>query len=169
MARKRRKSIILEKAQRRANNLWSISATLDLGPGLTLAEFKQKIDRVYNKQERYNTALATLDELLNDLQADEKIFDDLNARMLAGVGARWGKNSNEYEQAGGTRTDERKNQAAVINRPKANNTLTTNKSMPNSLTTRWTMSSKACCSSSISFSAADSEHAHKRKFTSRDV
>lgn len=28
--------------------------------------------------------------------------------MLAGVGVKYGKNSDEYEQAGGTRTDERK-------------------------------------------------------------
>lgn len=108
MARRRRKSNILEKATRRASGLRSISPTLDLGPGLTLAEFEQKISSVRTKQENYNTALAALDDLLNDLQANEKILDDLNTRMLAGVGARWGKNSSQYEQAGGTRTDERK-------------------------------------------------------------
>ena len=31
----------------------------------------------------------------------------------AAVGARWGKNSNEYEQAGGTRKDERKRKNAA--------------------------------------------------------
>lgn len=108
MARRRRKSSALEKALTRADNLRAISPTLDLGPGLTLAEFEQKINGVRTKQENYNTTLAMLDDLLNDLQADEKVLDDLNARMLAGVGARWGKNSTQYEQAGGTRTDERK-------------------------------------------------------------
>jgi vacuolar-type H+-ATPase subunit I/STV1 len=108
MARRRRKSSVLEKATTRASNLRAISPTLDLGPGLTLAEYEQKIASVRAKQETYNTALATLDDLLNNLLAEEKSLDDLNTRMLAGVGARWGKNSTQYEQAGGTRTDERK-------------------------------------------------------------
>jgi len=108
MARRRRKSTILERAETRANNLRAISPTLDLGPGLTLTVFEQKIEDVRAKHESYNMALAALDDLLNNLQADEKVLDELNSRMLAAVGARWGKNSTQYEQAGGTRTDERK-------------------------------------------------------------
>ncbi|MDX6695226.1 MAG: hypothetical protein QOF02_2829 [Blastocatellia bacterium] len=108
MARRRRKSPVLEKAEIRANNLKAISPTLDLGPGLTLAEFEQKIAAVRAKHDRYNQTVALLDDLGNDLEADEELLDDLNSRLLAGVGARWGKNSSQYEQAGGTRTDERK-------------------------------------------------------------
>ncbi|MDF3057635.1 MAG: hypothetical protein K0R17_1850 [Rariglobus sp.] len=44
----------------------------------------------------------------NDLESAEKTLDDLSSRMLAGVGVKYGKNSDEYEKAGGTRPDERK-------------------------------------------------------------
>jgi hypothetical protein len=110
MGRKRRNSPVLEKAATRAAGLKSISPTLDLGPGLTLAEFEQQIAAFRALQDEYNQLLATLDEKKNAFEAKEKELDDLNSRMLAGVGARWGKNSNQYEQAGGTRTDERKKQ-----------------------------------------------------------
>lgn len=108
MGRKRRNSPVLEKATTRAAGLKSISPTLDLGPGLTLAEFEQQIATFRALQDEYNQFLAVLDEKKNAFEAKEKELDDLNSRMLAGVGARWGKNSNQYEQAGGTRTDERK-------------------------------------------------------------
>jgi hypothetical protein len=110
MGRRRRSSPVLEKATRRAANLRAISPTLDLGPGLTLAEFEQKITAFRTHQDEYNAKLAGIDASKNDLEAEEKILDELNSRMLAAVGARWGKNSNQYEQAGGTRTDERKKQ-----------------------------------------------------------
>lgn len=108
MARRRRKSTVLEKAEIRANNLKTISATLDLGPGLTLADLEQTIADVRATRDNYNQALARVDDLSNELVAKEKLLDELNSRMLAGVGARWGKNSSQYEIAGGTRTDERK-------------------------------------------------------------
>ncbi|MBK8431745.1 MAG: hypothetical protein IPL28_10845 [Chloroflexi bacterium] len=44
--------------------------------------------------------------MLNDFQAEEKGLNLLSARMLAAVGAIYGKDSNEYEQAGGKRASE---------------------------------------------------------------
>ena len=41
---------------------------------------------------------------------------DLNERALDGVASKYGKNSNEYEQAGGTRKSERKR---PVRKPKA--------------------------------------------------
>ncbi|HEX8000185.1 MAG TPA: hypothetical protein VF528_17485 [Pyrinomonadaceae bacterium] len=108
MGRLRRNSRILEKANTRASSLKAISPTLDLGPGLTLAEYEQRIAEVRAAQDEYNTLLAQLDEKKNDLEIKEKALDQLSSRMLAGVGARWGRNSTQYEQAGGTRTEERK-------------------------------------------------------------
>jgi hypothetical protein len=108
MARRRRNSPILERATTRASNLKAISPTLDLGPGLTVVEFEQKITEFRAAQDEYNTLIAQLDDKKNQLETKEKALDELSSRMLAGVGARWGKNSTQYEQAGGTRTDERK-------------------------------------------------------------
>lgn len=108
MGRLRRNSPILEKASTRAANLRAISPTLDLGSGLTLAEFEQSIAEFRTLQDEYNGILALADEKKNILEAKAKALKERHTRMLAGVGVRWGKNSNEYEKAGGTRTDERK-------------------------------------------------------------
>ncbi len=106
MARIRRTSSVIAKAIVRSNNLKSISPTLDLGGGLTVAAFDQKITEARDAEADYNQSIATLDEKANRLDALLKETSEMSARMLAGVGARHGKNSDEYEKAGGVRTAE---------------------------------------------------------------
>lgn len=108
MARQKRKSASVDFAESRANALTSIDPALDLGNGLTLADYQAKTAALKKKNEQYNTDLSTLDGSLNSIQQDERALDDLSARMLAGVGVKFGKDSSQYEQAGGTRTSERK-------------------------------------------------------------
>lgn len=108
MARQKRKSASVAFAENRANALKSIDPALDLGNGLTLADYQTKAAALKTKNDKYNTDLSTLDGDLNSIQADEKTLDDLSGRMLAGVGSKYGKDSDEYEKAGGTRTSERK-------------------------------------------------------------
>ncbi|MBM4025843.1 MAG: hypothetical protein FJ280_10625 [Planctomycetes bacterium] len=52
-----------------------------------------------------------MDELGNQIKTQEKKLKDLTERMLAAVAARYGKDSDEYEKAGGTRKSERKRPA----------------------------------------------------------
>lgn len=85
MAYKRRTSEAIKQAQVRAANLEAISPTLDLGNSLTL---------------------TGADTALNTLKAKEKVLKTLTSRMLAAVGIVYGKDSDEYEQAGGTHTSE---------------------------------------------------------------
>ena len=108
MGRAKRKSTILENAQQRSNSLKAISTTLDLGPGLSFTAFDQAIADTRTKLDDYNQTLTTLDEKQNGLEASEKTLSDLSSRMLAGVGAQFGKDSSQYEQAGGVRISERK-------------------------------------------------------------
>lgn len=109
MARpKRTSSRIVVRAQQRAAGLASISPTLDLGGDLTLAAFTSQIAATQARQEAYNAALSAVDAAYNDLLAAERDLAALTERMLAGVAARYGKDSNEYEMAGGTRKSERK-------------------------------------------------------------
>jgi hypothetical protein len=75
---------------------------------LPLADYKTKTTALKSKNDQYNSDLSDLDASLNSIQGDEKALGDLSARMLAGVGSKYGKDSSEYEQAGGTRTSERK-------------------------------------------------------------
>jgi hypothetical protein len=111
MGRTRRTSNVIEKATIRLNNLKSVSPTLDLGPGLNIIAFEQLIGNAQTALDDYNQAIAALDEKGNQLAAREKQTGEMSTRMLAGVGARHGKNSDEYEKAGGVRTDEIKRAA----------------------------------------------------------
>lgn len=60
------------------------------------------------KLDAYNGLLNEIDALNNDILAGEKALGALSERMLDGVGVKFGKDSNEYEQAGGVRKSERK-------------------------------------------------------------
>lgn len=106
MARLRRSSNVIAKALVRSNNLKSISPTLDLGGGLTVAAFDSKIAEAQAAEADYNQTVASLDEKSNRLDALLKETSEMSARLLAGVGARHGRNSDEYEKAGGVKTDE---------------------------------------------------------------
>lgn len=106
MAYKRRSSKIITEAQQRATNLKAIDPNLDLGGGLTVAAFDNEIAEVQTTLDQYNTLLAQADAVLNKLNDQEKELGTKSGRMLAGVGVRYGKDSSEYEMAGGTRTSE---------------------------------------------------------------
>ena len=108
MARRKRNSKELDKARQRLTNLKSIAADLDLGNGLTAPAYQAEIDRQQAQLDHYNRQLSEIDALLNDLNAQEKVLAALNERMLEGVGVKYGKDSNEYEKAGGTRKSEYK-------------------------------------------------------------
>lgn len=108
MARRRRISKILDNAQTRIAGLKSIDPALDLGNDLSLAAFGTIVSAGLTNLSAYNQALAKLDDLYNALQQSEKEAADMSERMLAGVAARYGKDSSQYEQAGGVRKSERK-------------------------------------------------------------
>ncbi|MDU9050979.1 MAG: hypothetical protein Q3M30_19180 [Candidatus Electrothrix sp. Rat3] len=106
MAYKRRSSQVIAEAKERATNLKAIDPNLDLGNGLTVAAFEDEISEVQTTLEQYNTLLAQADAVLNELNDREKKLGTKSGRMLAGVGVKYGKDSSEYEMAGGTRTSE---------------------------------------------------------------
>ena len=88
--------------------LASIDAALDLGNSLTLTADDAKKEAVKKQNDTYNTKLSELDGLLNEVETDEGGLDALSSRMLAAVGVKYGKDSDEYEKAGGTKTSDRK-------------------------------------------------------------
>lgn len=119
MGRAKRTSSAAEKATVRAAGLASISPTLDLGNGITLVAYNTAIDgitkAVTGKLAVYNATLSLADQQLNELLAAEKALNVLSETMLMAVGVKYGKDSNEYEKAGGVRTSERK---APVRKPK---------------------------------------------------
>ena len=96
----------------------SIDAALDLGSGLTVASYKTQIDSTQTALDLYNQTLSSIDDLLNDVVAKEKVLATLNERMLTGVATKFGKDSSQYEQAGGTRASERKKPKRTPKPPK---------------------------------------------------
>ena len=108
MARPKRSSIPLEKAERRAASLQSISSDLDFGNGLTLEAYNSLIEDLRSQITAYNTILSTIDQARENLQDTEHRLTDFSERMLTGVATQYGKNSTEYTMAGGIRRSERK-------------------------------------------------------------
>jgi hypothetical protein len=107
MGRLKRTSKILDKANTRAAGLRSIG-TLDFGGGLTSAAYEQAIADTRGQLDDYNQMLSLLDAKANAVAASEKTLQDFSERVLAGVAARYGKNSSEYDMVGGVRKSERK-------------------------------------------------------------
>ncbi|MCC7050956.1 MAG: hypothetical protein IT239_04175 [Bacteroidia bacterium] len=101
----------LIKANARISGIKSINATLDFGDGKSVATYQGSITTCQSKLDAYNTLLSQVDAAYNDFIASEKTLKDWNEAMLIAVANKYGKNSNEYEKAGGTRKSEHKKPA----------------------------------------------------------
>ena len=108
MARIKKTSKIIEDAKTRLAGLKSIDFNLDLGNGITVAVFEDKLKKAGDSLESYNTSLSIADEKRNTFEIAAADLNDMYERVLLGVGAKFGKDSIEYEKAGGTRKSERK-------------------------------------------------------------
>lgn len=108
MARSKKESLVIEKAQTRLAALKSIAPALSLGTGLSITDYTAGVASARVALDTYNSLLSQVDEAYNTLLAQEKSLRDLSERMLAGVAASFGKDSNQYEMAGGVRKSERK-------------------------------------------------------------
>ncbi|MEH2047541.1 hypothetical protein [Nostoc sp.] len=108
MARRKRTSLVLERAVRRAASINSIDPSLDLGNGLTLPAFSTLIETMRTKENAYNSALSSLDKLYREMLETEGKLGDMTEHMLMAVGTRYGKSSVEYGMAGGVPENQRR-------------------------------------------------------------
>lgn len=108
MARQKRSSRILNKAQRRAASIQSIDTALNLGTGLTVQTYSKHIADLQAKVNSYNKSLSDVDALQNEISEAEQFLRDYSEQMLLGVAVKFGKNSAEYEKAGGIKKRDRK-------------------------------------------------------------
>ncbi len=111
MPYRKRSSPVLEKSERRAASIGSIDLNLDLGNGLTLPGYITSIEIVRQKVAEYNTMLSNVAQLYDEMMVAEQQLADLNTRMLAGVLTKYGRNSIEYEMAGGKRSKSKRGKA----------------------------------------------------------
>jgi hypothetical protein len=109
MSRKKRySSRTLDKAQTRLAAVKSIAPSLDLGNGFSVQTYATLLEEARSRLEQYNTALSRVDIAYDDMSQSEKALAEWSEQMLIAVAYRYGKNSNEYKMAGGTRRSDRK-------------------------------------------------------------
>ncbi|MEA5569375.1 hypothetical protein [Anabaena sp. UHCC 0399] len=125
MARKKRSSRILEKAEFRVAGLKAIDPNLNLDDTCNLQNLTQLIDKFHNMLDDYNAAIAMIDSYKKKLDDMEKNLSQVSDKMLMGVGFKYGKNSSEYELAGGVRDSERIRKSRLT-RLKSNTDKTSN-------------------------------------------
>jgi hypothetical protein len=113
MARQKRTSNALIKAEQRAAGMRSIDKNLDLGGDLNLKTYTQKIDYLRSQLDTYTTVLAQADDLTRKIKTLEADLNQTSEQMLLSIGGRYGKSSSEYGKAGGIPRGERRRKAAA--------------------------------------------------------
>ncbi|WP_298916193.1 hypothetical protein [uncultured Nostoc sp.] len=107
MPRPKRTSRILEKAEFRAAGLKAIDSNLDFGENCDLQNLTQLIEQFRILLNAYNIDIAMIDSSKTKIDEMEKTLSNLTDKLVRGVAFKYGKNSNEYELAGGIRDSER--------------------------------------------------------------
>ncbi|PSN15599.1 hypothetical protein C7271_20760 [filamentous cyanobacterium CCP5] len=117
MAQRKRNSSALSKAERRNEALLSLNPDLDLGNGLPVEQYETHINDVREKLAAYNVARATVGVAQNALVEAERKLNIYSSQMLSGIAAVYGRESDEYEMAGGTRTSDRRRPTRTVASP----------------------------------------------------
>ena len=112
MARPKKASRALPKAEKRLAGLKSIDAKLNLGNGATIQAYESKINAVRSTLADYNRLLSQVDAAYNKALEAEDELAELSSKMLKGVAWKYGETSSEYEMAGGKRKGERRRKAS---------------------------------------------------------
>jgi len=107
MARQKITKWFADEAARRLAAMQTIDPALDLGGGLTLTAFSASIDNSRARTLSYNQSSAIADENRVVAIDTNKKLKQLASRYLSAIAGRYGKDSEEYAKAGGTRTSER--------------------------------------------------------------
>ncbi|MBD2411200.1 hypothetical protein FACHB389_06695 [Nostoc calcicola FACHB-389] len=115
MPQRRRNSLALTKAERRIEGMQAIKPDLDFGNKLSITSYNTMIQDLREKLAAHNQARTMMDKTQNALEEAERVLNDYSEHMLLSVASHYGKNSDEYGMAGGTRKSERKKPRSVAN------------------------------------------------------
>jgi folylpolyglutamate synthase/dihydropteroate synthase len=107
MSRKKSTSRNLQKAEFRVAGLKAIDPNIAFDENYNLQNLTQLIEQFHNMLDDYNAAIAVIDSSRTKLDEMEKTIRNISDKMLVGVGFKYGKDSNEYELAGGVKNSER--------------------------------------------------------------
>ncbi|WP_392534595.1 hypothetical protein [Nostoc sp. C117] len=115
MTQRKRNSTALTKAERRIEGMETINRQLDFNNGFSIAIYNTKVIDLREKLAAYNQAQTIVDKTHNALIEAERELNTYSEQMLLNVASHYGKNSDEYEMAGGTRRSIRKKARPVGN------------------------------------------------------
>lgn len=107
MPRLKKTSRTLERIELRVAGLQAIDPLMTFGDDRDLRNITQLIEQLRNKISAYNTALAVIDSSKSEIHTLETTLNDLAEKMLIGVAFKYGKDSSEYEMAGGVKKSDR--------------------------------------------------------------
>lgn len=128
MAYQKRGSAIVDKAQARLAGLLSAHPNMDLGNGLTLRVYAALIEACTQQLQTHNAALSEADRTRIEFAEAEAALSALSSRVLSAVVVVYGKDSKEYELAGGKppsnyrRNKQQNSTLTAIESPLASNT-----------------------------------------------
>jgi hypothetical protein len=91
----------LEKAQRRMIGARKLDLNLELGTGLSMSEFSTQVVTLQAKLEAYNKMVNALAQEREEIEKMERSLRGSSERILGAVAAIYGRESDEYEVAGG--------------------------------------------------------------------
>lgn len=103
MPRATRKSPALEKAESRLKGMLSLNQSFTSSNQFSLDAYSLAIQRLRQKLEKYNEAIDNLNRAQKEIEMEEQSINDMSEHMLLSVAATFGKSSQEYAKAGGTR------------------------------------------------------------------
>ncbi|MEH2466210.1 hypothetical protein [Nostoc sp.] len=107
MPRQKRTSRVLEKAEFRSAGLKAIDSSMNFGDNCDLQNLTQSIEQLRTMIDAYNAALAMIDSSKTKIDEMEKSLSNLSDKLVRGVAFKYGRNSSEYEIAGGVRESDR--------------------------------------------------------------
>jgi hypothetical protein len=93
----------LEKAHRRLVGLRHLNLKLNLGNGLSVTEFSTQVETMQAKLEVYNTLVNELAQQREEIETLERSLRGTSERILGAVASVYGRESDEYEVAGGVK------------------------------------------------------------------
>lgn len=99
--------------------VWAENSTFTLGE-ITLPILQGKLTALRQKRDQIETLRTQLTSLLNEINAQASELANINTRALSGYRAFYGPDSSQYEQAGGTRSSERRRPKAKPKPPSSN-------------------------------------------------
>jgi prophage DNA circulation protein len=114
--KKRGPSSEADIALNRIEGMKKIDPAFDFGQGLNITAYQSLIDKVNQGVKTYNGFLTDADAVAATLDTDSKALSDMNSRALNAVGGKYGFNSSEYKEVGGTRQSDYKH-AVRKNKP----------------------------------------------------